>query len=103
MKDFEKDIILELLENSQNELIPSLDKIINETIEYSGAGYFLTISHPRFPTQHSILNEPNIQGKLGNTQVGYFIILSDSELMLECYSYDSEILPKHRDLRFLRE
>lgn len=104
MKNFEKEIILELLENSQSkELISFLDKALNETIKYSGAGYFLTISHPRFPIQRSVLNEPNIQGNLGDTPVGYLIILSGSELMLECNSYDSEIFPKHQDLYFSRK
>jgi len=103
MKNFEKEIIVELLGNSKSELIPLLEKEFNEAIEYTGVGYFLTIKHADFPVQHSILTDPNISGDLGGVSVGYLVILLNSELTLECHSYGDEVLPEHRDLGFARK
>lgn len=102
MKEFELNIIAELLEESELKNIDFSDATDNEVVEFSGAGYFLTIKNPALPQHRIVLDSPNIQGKLDGIDVGYLAFVENSELMLECYSYDQEILPKHRDKGFVR-
>ena len=71
--------------------------------KFSGAGYFLTIKDTMLPKHRIVLDRPDIRGKLGGIDVGYLAFVENSELMLECYSYDQEILPKHRDQEFVRD
>ena len=75
MQSFENEIIREILATSEKELLPFVDKAINEVIEYSGVGYFLTIEHSDFPIKHSILTSPNINGVLGGVDVGFIVII----------------------------
>ena len=63
----------------------------------------MTIKDPMLPKHRIVLDSPNIQGKLDGIEVGYLAFVENSELMLECYSYDQEILPKHRDREFVRD
>jgi hypothetical protein len=103
MKEFERKIIAELLEESELKNIALSGAMDNEVVEFSGAGYFLTIKDPVLPKHRIVLDSPDIRGKLGGIEVGYLAFVENSELMLECYSYDQEILPKHRDQEFLRD
>ena len=102
MKEFERKIINELLEMSELKGIVLSGGTDNEVVEFSGAGYFLTIKDSMLPKHRIVLNRPDIRGKLGGIDVGYLAFVENSELMLECYSYDLEILPKHRDQEFER-
>ena len=83
--------------------IPLSEVADNEVVEFSGAGYFVTIKDSMLPKRRIVLDRPDIRGKLGGIDVGYLAIVENSELMLECYSYDQEILPKHRDQEFVRD
>lgn len=103
MKEFERKIIAELLEESELKNIALSGEPDNEVVEFSGAGYFLTIKDPVLPKHRIVLDTPDIRGRLGGIEVGYLAFVENSELMLECYSYDQEILPKHRDEEFLRD
>lgn len=103
MKEFERTIIGELLEMSELKNIALSEAADNEVVEFSGSGYFLTIKDSMLPKHRIVLNRPDIRGKLGGIDVGYVAFVENSELMLECYSYDQEILPKHRDQEFVRD
>jgi uncharacterized protein (UPF0248 family) len=103
MKEFERKIIGELLEMSGLRNIVLSREVENEVVEFSGAGYLLTIKDSILPKHRIVLDSPDIRGKLGGIDVGYLAFVENSELMLECYSYDQEILPKHRDQEFARD
>lgn len=103
MKEFERKIISKLLEMSGLKNIVLSGAADSEVVEFSGAGYFLTIKAPMLPKHLIVLDRPDIRGKLGGIDVGYLAFVENSELMLECYSYDQEILPKHRDQEFVRD
>ena len=103
MKQFEREIIGELLEMTELKNISLPEESKTEELEFSGAGYFLTLKDPMLPKQRVVLDKPDIRGKLGGIDVGYLAFVENSELMLECYSYDQEILPKHRDQGFIRD
>jgi len=102
MKEFERNIISELLEKSEVNNVVLTGAADNEVVDFSGAGYFLTIKDPMLPKHRIVLNSPDIRGKLGGIDVGYLAFVENSELILECYSYGQEVLPKHRDQVFVR-
>jgi len=79
-----------------------MTKMENETIEYSGAGYFLTMRNSLFSLTRLVFDNPRIEGKLGDIDVGYLAFMENGEFMLECYAYDNEILPIHRQQGFVR-
>jgi hypothetical protein len=103
MKQFEREIIGELLEMSELKDIVIPEESKSESLEFSGAGYLLSIKYSILPKYRIVLDKPDIRGKLGGIDVGYLAFVENSELMLECYSYDQEILPKHRDQGFVRD
>ena len=88
MKEFERKIIAELLEESELKNIALSGAVDNEVVEFSGAGYFITIKDPVLPKHRIVLDSPDIRGRLGGIEVGYLAFVENSELMLECYSYD---------------
>lgn len=102
MKEFEHKIIVELLEMSTLKNIDLSHTVGIESIEYSGAGYFLTIKVKGLPKHRVVLDSPDIRGSLGSIEVGFIGFIEKSELTLECYSYDQEVLPEHRDQEFTR-
>ena len=103
MKEFERQIIGELIEMSKIKNVSFSGSVDDEAVEFSGAGYFLTIKDYRLPKHRIILDAPDIRGKLGGIEVGYLAFVENSELKLECFSYDQELQPKHRDLEFVRD
>ena len=102
MKDFELDIIKDLIKSSNLKAMDINEVKFNSNIEYSGAGYFINIKSSQLPKERVVLDKPNINGNLGGIEVGYIAFVENHELMLECYSYDQEITPLHRDKEFSR-
>lgn len=102
MKEFEINILQELLNQNDLRNIQLSEVFKDEVVEFSGAGYFVTIKDKRLPIQRVVLQKPDIRGILGNIDVGYIAFIENSELMLECFSYDNEVLPEHRDQQFIR-
>jgi len=102
VKDFEREIITELLRASELKYY-SIYNEVDVSIEYSGVGYFLTVKDPMLPTHRIVLNDPTVTGKLGGIDVGFLAFVENSKLLLECYAYDEDILPKHREKGFVRD
>ena len=102
MKEFEKNIVNELLNTPELKSVVHSGILDNETTEFSGVGYFLTIKDSELPKERIVLDKPAINGMLGGVEVGYLAFVENSELTLECYSYEKEVLPKHREMEFVR-
>ena len=102
MKNFERKIIDELIQASELKDIFLSSTLENEVLEINSAGYFLTIKDPTLPEHRIKLDSPDIRGKLGGIEVGYLAFVKNSELVLECYTYEQEISPQHRELGFVR-
>ena len=64
MREFERKIIGELLEMSGLKNIVLTGVTDNEVVEFSRAGYFLTIKDPILPKNRIVLNRPDIRGNL---------------------------------------
>ncbi len=103
MKDFERKILAELLEKTELKNIELSVDTANEVVEFSGAGYFITIKNPMLPKHRLVLDSPDIRGKLGGIDVGYLAFAENSELVLECYAYDQEVKPTHREQGFVQD
>ncbi|EHZ2552461.1 hypothetical protein K5N22_004100 [Vibrio vulnificus] len=102
MKCFERDIIDELLSSEKGRGIEFSEKLKEETVDYSGAGYFLTLKDPALPKNRVVLDKPDIRGKLNGIDVGYLAYVENHEFTLECYSYDKEIIVQNREQDFER-
>jgi hypothetical protein len=61
--------------------------------EYTGAGYFLTLSHPDLPAERAVLSHPIVNANLGSTMVSFLAFLGEHELILECCAFGSDVLP----------
>jgi len=60
---------------------------------FSGAGYFLEMRHPLFPTERDVI-ESEITANADGWELGFLIFLQDKELCLECYlNGDSDGFP----------
>ena len=55
--------------------------------EYTGSGYFLTISAPWLPSRPATLSKPIVLGCCDDIQCGFLIFLGDRRLTLECHTW----------------
>lgn len=67
------------------------------SLEHTGAGYYLTVSHPSLPTERLVCNEPLLFGRVDELECGFVVFLENGELTLECHSWTEVGLPT--DLR----
>ncbi len=82
--------------------VGALDGSCESVIEFTGAGYFLSFSNPALPMKRVVLDCPAISGKLGEIDVGYVGFIENSELTLECFSYDCKLTDRDRESEFVR-
>ena len=73
------------------------------SLEHSGVGYFLTLSHANLPMQRGVFNRPHIRGRLGVYRVGYLVFVGNRELMLECFSYEDALPEDARNNDFVAD
>ncbi len=59
------------------------------SLEFSGVGYFLTVTHPIVPKERLVVSQPNVSGRLGELWLSFVLFLEDGELMFECVSCDA--------------
>ena len=94
-RDFEKNIVRILAQSVLGTDV--VDFVIDDAelvaYENSGVGYFLTVRHPRLPTNRIVLTEPSVSGTAGEVVGGYLVFVEDGELMLECYTAGSIDVP----------
>lgn len=102
MKEFEREIINELLSGEERTGIEFMEQAGEEIIEFSGVGYFLTLKNPSLPEVRIVLDKPDIRGQLGGINVGYIAFIEKRGFTLECYSYDQEVSAVNREQGFER-
>lgn len=61
--------------------------------EYTGCGYFLSVSHPSLPQANQTLSEPAVVGNAGDIQAGFVVFLGDGKLTLECHTWGAVDVP----------
>lgn len=102
MKKFERAIIDELLSNGESEAIVFPEQANESKVEFTGAGYFLTLKDSGFPKSRIVLDKPDIRGQLDGIDVGYLAFVENHEFTLECYSYEQKISAANREQGFER-
>ena len=102
MKSFEREIINELLSGGESTANELSEQASEEIVEFSGAGYFLTLKDAALPEDRVVLNNPDIRGQLDGIDVGYLAFIENHEFTLECYSYEKEISAVNRERGFQR-
>jgi hypothetical protein len=101
LKSFEKSVI-ELLANdvlaaSLVDEVCSNGKLVG--LDFTGCGYFLTLSSSDLPVARLVLDSPSINGKAGELLTGFVAFVENNELTLECFAYGADIVPdNYRDL-----
>jgi hypothetical protein len=101
LKKFETEVIALLsdgiLDAAQLNSIQCLD--VAEEYEYTGAGYFLTLSHAALPDDRKVLSSPFVVGAAGNVKCGFVGFLGDGKFILECHNWGEVHFPQEfRDL-----
>ena len=102
MKVFEREIIDELLSNCESKGVVFPKQDSEEVIEFTGAGYFLTLKDSALPQHRIVLDKPDIRGQLGGVDVGYLAFSENHEFTLECYTYEQEVSTVNREHGFER-
>ena len=97
MRDYEKEIILELLSGSGQLDIELPESEEDIEIEFTGAGYYLEFKNESIPKERIVLDKPNISGQLGGIKVGFIAFIENSVFTLECYTFDEGISPDCRE------
>ncbi len=64
-----------------------------QSVEHTGGGYFLTVSHPRLPAERMVLDQPALSGTAGGFSCGFVIFIENGVLTLECHAWGAEDLP----------
>lgn len=83
---FSKDEVSRILEESQ---------FVN--YEYTGSGYFLSVSHEILPKERIVLDNPIVIGKSQDCTCGFVVFIEDHILTLECHSWsEKEVSPDFR-------
>ncbi|HTU68313.1 MAG TPA: hypothetical protein VMF52_20390 [Steroidobacteraceae bacterium] len=67
--------------------------------EYTGSGYFLSVSDPSLPEAARTFSEPAVVGIAGDIRAGFVVFLEERRLILECHTWGSvDVSENFRDL-----
>ncbi len=101
LKSFEESVITfltaDVLAARQLNEVCSNGKLVR--LDFTGRGYFLTLSSSDLPADRLVLDSPPVNGKVGELLTGFVAFVENNELTLECFAYGEDIVPGHyRDL-----
>lgn len=91
LRDFEPEV-LKLL--AATAISPEqIEEVVREgtlvSYEYTGSGYFLTLSHANLPKERIVCDRPAIKGHADGMECGFVIFIENGELTLECHTWGS--------------
>lgn len=101
LKSFEKSVInllaTDVLAAWQVDEVCSNGRLVG--LDFTGKGYFLTLSSSDLPIERLVLNSPSVNGRVGELLTGFVAFVENNELTLECFAYGEDIVPdNYRDL-----
>lgn len=101
LKSFEKSVIelltTDVLTAQLVDEMCSNGKLVG--FDFTGHGYVLTLSSNDLPVERLVLDNPPVNGKVGELLTGFVAFIENNELTLECFAYGEEIVPEnYRDL-----
>ena len=73
-----------------------LDRVLNHPeqvrVTFSGAGYYLELTHNDLPVERVVCDVPSLTGKLESTELGFVAFIEEHVLCLECYGYGEQLV-----------
>ena len=97
LRDYEKKVLRFLI--SDLFTTEELSKIISEcrsvSYDYTGAGYYLEISHPDLPKHRIVRDKPIVIGESKGITSGFVVFIENNQLTIECYSWCESDLPEY--------
>ena len=100
LRDFEVQAIRALVTQTLGEATTALVLAEAEFVsyEYTGCGYFLTISHPDLPLDRSVCSGEYVVGRAIGFVAEFIVFIEDGRLVLECYTCGDRVPADFRDL-----
>ena len=96
LKEYEKKVLYLLtssvLSPRQLELAITEGEFIS--YDYTGCGYFLSMSHASLPLERVVCSQPNVIGRRGGVTCGFVIFIEGRQLTIECHSWGDESIPE---------
>ncbi|MEH6740647.1 MAG: hypothetical protein V7695_19200 [Sulfitobacter sp.] len=100
LKSFEKNVIellaTDVLTARLVDEVCSHGKLVG--LDFTGKGYFLTLSSNDLPVERLVLDKPIVNGEVGELLTGFVVFVENNELTLECFSYGEIVPDNYRDL-----
>src|SRR2546430_10362022 len=62
--------------------------------EYTGNGYFLSVSHASLPTERIVCHKPIVIGSIEGIACGFIIFIENGQLTIECHSWGDVEIPE---------
>ena len=95
LRDHEVEVIRRLAAGRlQAELVESVIASAHlQSVEVTGSGYFLTVSHPGLPAARMVLDRPTLSAVAAGCSCGFVIFVENGTLTLECHAWGDEELP----------
>ena len=100
MKDFEYEIILQLLQQYEVNKSIFLKSEYEEELYLIDGGYHLKLKNIDFPDKGVFLDEPDVFGKLDGIDVYFSGLIQGNYLILECVSSKEKITLDSRNKKF---
>ena len=78
-----------------------VERVLSATeveVDWTGAGYFLTVADDDLPTERSVFSTPLIVGTGGGVDVGFVVFVENAQLTLECHGFDDRFPDDLRDV-----
>jgi hypothetical protein len=95
LRQFEIDAITllsgDVLSASQLAEVTNLEAV--DSYEYTGSGYYLTLSHPSLPAEQETLSRPFVFGTSGDMRSGFVGFLGGGKFVLECHTWGEVDVP----------
>ena len=94
LKEYEKEAIRILAKGKLSD--ETIREVISSgvtDIEFTGAGYFLTIINNLLPVERIVLNKPLLEATSDGVMTGLLVIIENSVLTLECHSWGNDEVP----------
>jgi hypothetical protein len=95
-KDYEVQVLTLLASNALSH--DQMRAVLNEgklvSYNYTGCGYFLTLSHPSLPEQRIVCSKPIVTGSAEGVPCGFVIFIQDREITLECHDLGPTHVPE---------
>jgi|SRR5580765_130331 len=67
--------------------------------EYTGWGYFFSVSHSNLPSDRVTCSQPIVIGSVNGIECGFVVFIENGELTLECYTSGSGDIAVTEDFR----